>query len=47
MIIDYEQLRTLYNLPSLSERRETLCKRFFFKICAKLNQLSPLFVAVV
>ena len=24
-IIDYEQLRILYNLPSLSERRETLC----------------------
>ena len=28
-IIDYEQLRNLYNLPSLSERRETLCKRYF------------------
>ena len=27
-IIDYEQLRILYNLPTLSERRETLCKRF-------------------
>jgi len=21
----------LYNLPSLSERRETICKRFFYK----------------
>ena len=30
-IIDYEQLLILYNLPSLSERRETSCKRFFEK----------------
>ena len=30
-IIDYEQLCILYNLPSISERRETLCKRFFDK----------------
>ena len=30
-IIDYEQLRILYNSPILSERRETLCKRFFEK----------------
>ena len=32
-IIDYEQLHILYNLPSLSKRRETLCKRFFFNLC--------------
>ena len=30
-IIYYEQMRFLYNLPSLFERRETLCKRFFEK----------------
>ena len=30
-IIDCEQLRILYNLPSLFERHETLCKRFFEK----------------
>ena len=29
--IDYEQMRYLYKLPSLSERREFLCKRFFEK----------------
>ncbi|MFM2293543.1 MAG: hypothetical protein RIS29_3356, partial [Bacteroidota bacterium] len=28
---DYEQLLALYNLSSLVERRETLCKRFFEK----------------
>jgi len=26
--IDYEHMCFLYNLPSLSERRETICKRF-------------------
>ena len=30
-IIDYEQMRFLYNLPSLTERRETLCEWFFEK----------------
>jgi len=29
--IDYEHMCFLYNLPSLSERRETICKRFFEK----------------
>ena len=29
-IINYEQLRILYNLPSLSE---TLCKQFFKYLC--------------
>jgi len=29
--IDYEHMCFLYNLPSLSEHRETICKRFFFK----------------
>ena len=30
-INDCEHLRILYNLPSLSERRETSCKQFFEK----------------
>jgi len=34
--IDYEHMCFLYNLPSLSERRETICKRFL-KICVKFN----------
>jgi hypothetical protein len=30
-IIDYEQVRFWYNLPSLTERHETLCKQLFEK----------------
>jgi hypothetical protein len=30
-IINYGKIRFMYNLPSLTERRGTLCERFFFK----------------
>ena len=44
-IIDYEQLRILYNLPSLFERREFLCKRFFkmsvLNLFSSLHYLLP------
>ena len=30
-IIDYQQMCLLYNLPTLSERRDTACKRFYEK----------------
>jgi hypothetical protein len=30
-IIDYQQMCLLYNLPTLSERRETVCRRFYEK----------------
>jgi len=30
---DYEHMYFLYNLPSLSERRETICKLFLKNLC--------------
>ena len=44
-ISDYEQLRILYNLPSLFERLKTSCERFSFKFVLSstncLHHLSP------
>jgi hypothetical protein len=38
----------LYNLPTLSESRETCCKRVYErKICYEIHQLSTLFTAVI
>jgi len=46
--IDYEHMRFLYNLPSLSERRETICKRIFYKsVLSSASCLSTLCVAAV
>jgi hypothetical protein len=36
-IIDYQQMCLLYNLPTLSECRETVCRRFYEKHVLRSN----------
>jgi hypothetical protein len=36
-IIDYQQMCLLYNKPTLSEHRETVCRRFYEKSVLRSN----------